>query len=214
MMAMGPLRPEEREAIFVRGVIVDFIEAYISETQGQNLEEFDRLDLSSQKNLLKSGYYGYKNISGTLEGFSKATSRMVGKRTNNNSRAEENFINARKKYLIQKKKNDLKTDQTFKSYLDYNENNYSISTPRGGRVHFLSFLNKLPGSNAKNTTMSSLSESGKYSPDENITFPQDLLHIFPASAGGAADAASQSAGKRRNRTKKLRRNKAKKSRRN
>jgi hypothetical protein len=205
LMAMGPLRPEEIEANFVKQVLQDFISNYVIETQGQNLEEFDRLDLTSQKRLLMSGYYGYENISRTLEGFSKATLRIVGKRTDNHSRSEERFINARRRYLLEKKKSDLKRDEMFRSYLDYNSNNDRIPTPQGGRVYILTYLNNLPESDAKTSAVLRLSQNGQYGPNENITFSQDLINIFPA-------LANQRAGKRRNRTKKLRRNKAKKTR--
>jgi hypothetical protein len=207
IMAMGPLRPGEIEAILVRDTLREFIPNYVIETQGQNLEEFDRLDLASQKAILMSGRYGFRSKSGSLEGLSKGTLRMRGKRTNNNSRAEENFINARKYYLIEKKTNALKRDPIFRSYLEYNPDNNSIPTPRDGRVYFLTYLSNLGESNTKNATILSLSENGQYGPNDNITFSQELLNIFPA-------ASNQTAGKRRNRTKKLRRNKAKKSRKN
>jgi hypothetical protein len=235
LMGMGPLRPDEIEAIFVRGRIRWFIREYLKETQGQKLEDFDRLDLSSQKELLKSKYgsYGYKSNKGTLVGLSKSILRMQGKRTNNNARAEEDFIKAREEYLKEKKENDLKRDQTFKAHLYYFENNDRIPTPGGGRIYFLSFLNKLPETNTRTLTMQELSEDGKYKPDENIPFSQDLLNIFPgstiapvapvapvASVASVAPVApvapaNQRAGKRRNAvTKKVRRNKGKKTRKN
>lgn len=177
--AMGPLKPEEIEALFVKRTLETFIEDYIKETEGQKIEYFDSLDLSSQKKLLKSGYYGYKSNSGTLAGVTKSLSRVTGTRTNNNSRSEPDFLDARRKYLVNQKKSDFKLySPEFKKYLDYNVDNFNIQTPTGGRIYLLSFLNKLSHTEAKTTAIESLSEAGKYAADETLSFSPALIRAF------------------------------------
>jgi len=177
--AMGPLKPQEIEALFVKRTLETFIEDYIKETEGQKIEFFDTLVLSSQKKLLKSGYYGYKSNSGTLAGVTKSLSRVTGTRTNNNSRSEPDFLDARRKYLVNHKKGILKLySPEFKKYLDYNVDNFNIQTPTGGRIYLLSFLNKLSHTEAKTTAIKSLSEADKYAPDETLSFAPILLNEF------------------------------------
>jgi len=180
----------------------EFINEYIIETEAQKLEIFDKLDLSVQKDLLKgqNGEFGYEN-SGTLQGVSKLTSRLLGMRKNNNSRKEDNFIKARRKYVFRQKMNELMFNFGFGLYLR------PAGPKENGRIYFLSYLNKLPETKARNKAIEDLSESGKFKPDEKLVFHKDALDLFSGSV-------KQSAGKRRNRTKKVRRNKGKKTRRN
>jgi len=198
--------------IFIQNAIIDFIKNYLKETEEQKLEKFDTLEINKQKELLTQ--VGYQR-SEYLEGFLKSTQRMVGVRNNNKARAEEKFNNARYKYLVLEKIKELKgVNEIFRIILEFNSNNYSDegieNISRYARDLFSSYLSKLKDTNAKHATISSLKESGGYTPKE-YTFRSKELNIF---SGQKAATANQSAGKRRNRTKKARRNKGKNTRRN
>jgi hypothetical protein len=152
-----------------------------------------------------------------LEGFLKSTQRMVGVRNNNKARTEEKFKNARYNYLVLEKIKELKgVNEIFRIILQFNSNNYTDEAIENISIYarqlFSSYLSKLNDTNAKDATISSLTNFGEYTPKE-YNFRTEDLNIF---SGEKAGAANQSAGKRRNKgTKKARRNKGtKKARRN
>lgn len=230
-IAKGPLRPEEKEAIFVRDMINQFIEDYVIETEKYQLEEFDLSSLAHQKAKLSGSLkyqpknYGYRR-SDTLQGATKAAFRLVGMRTHDNARMGEKFITARRKFVIDDKKYDISRDKLLRQYLSYKPGDSDI--PEGGRVYFLTYLNNLPVTTARNLTMLSLSDSGKYEPDKTLSFEERYLFPFslkrPYSVTkydgqnrfvtGLPDG-DFNGGKRRNKiTRRVRRNKGKKTRRN
>lgn len=202
----------------LKDIMREFIRDYIKETEGQRLEEFDKKDLTSQKQALQR--FGYFSNSGTLSGFTKSLARIGRARTNNNSRSEEKFIIARRRYLEYEKEDTLSSfSPIFENIFIFEVDRGSARDPEGVKQYLLDFLNKLPASDAKTKAMTSISGGGEYVPNEDADFPQELINVFSKSLQAPVGPVNQSGGRNRKnrretRQKKAQRKNIKKTRRN